>query len=42
MKLIQAQIDSSHPLWDYVKDKSGDVAVAGVTAGARLINGLRR
>ncbi|TJX15239.1 DUF3450 domain-containing protein [Tissierella creatinini] len=37
MKLIQAQIDSSHPLWDYVKDKGGDLAVAGVTAGAPVI-----
>lgn len=37
MKLIQEQIDSSHPLWDYVKDKGGDVAVAGVTAGAPVI-----
>lgn len=34
MKLIQGQIDSSHPLWDYVKDKGGDLAVAGITAGA--------
>ncbi|MDD3174843.1 MAG: hypothetical protein PHF63_14510 [Herbinix sp.] len=33
MKLIQDQIDSSHPLWDYVKDKGGDIVVAGVTAG---------
>jgi predicted RNase H-like nuclease (RuvC/YqgF family) len=39
MKLIQAQIDSSHPLWDYVKDKGGDIAVAGVTAGAPVIYG---
>ena len=37
MNLIQAQIDSSHPLWDYVKDKAGDVAVAGITAGAPVI-----
>jgi len=37
MKLIQDQIDSSHPLWDYVKDKGGDIAVAGVTAGAPVI-----
>lgn len=39
MKLIQDQIDSSHPLWDYVKDKGGDIAVAGVTAGAPVIYG---
>ncbi len=37
MKLIQDQIDSSHPLWDYVKDKGGDIAVAGVTAGAPVV-----
>lgn len=37
MKLIQEQIDSSHPLWDYVKDKGGDIAVAGVTAGVPVI-----
>jgi predicted RNase H-like nuclease (RuvC/YqgF family) len=39
MKLIQEQIDSNHPLWDYVKDKGGDIAVAGVTAGAPIIYG---
>ena len=39
MKLIQDQIDSSHPLWDYVKDKGGDIAVAGATAGAPVIYG---
>ena len=37
MKLIQGQIDSSHPLWDYVKDKGGDLAVAGITAGASVL-----
>lgn len=37
MKLIQTQIDSRHPLWEYVKDKGGDVAAAGVTAGAPII-----
>ena len=30
MKLIEEQIDENHPLWDYVKDKGGDVAVAGI------------
>ena len=25
--LIQSQIDETHPLWDYVKDKGGDIAV---------------
>ncbi len=39
MKLIQDQIDSSHPLWDYVKDKGGDIAVVGVTGGAPVIYG---
>ena len=37
MKLIQEQIDSNHPLWDYVKDKGGDLAVAGITAGTPVI-----
>ena len=39
MKLIQEQIDSNHPLWDYVKDKGGDIVVVGVTAGAPIIYG---
>ena len=30
MKIIQLNIDERHPLWEYVKDKGGDVAVAGV------------
>lgn len=30
MKLIGEQINDSHPLWEYVKDKGGDVAVAGL------------
>lgn len=30
MKLIKEQIDESHPMWEYVKDKGGDVAVAGI------------
>lgn len=37
LKLIRDQIDAQHPLWDYVKDKTGDVAVAGITAGAPII-----
>lgn len=37
MKLIQEQINENHPLWDYVKDKGGDLAVAGITAGAPVI-----
>lgn len=30
MKLIEEQIDENHPLWEYVKDKGGDIAVAGI------------
>lgn len=30
MKLIEEQIDENHPMWEYVKDKGGDVAVAGI------------
>ena len=37
MKLIADQIDSSHPLWDYVKDKGGDIAVAGAIQIAPII-----
>ena len=37
MKIIQEQIDDKHPIWDYVKDKGGDIAVAGVTAGVPVI-----
>lgn len=37
MKMIRDQIDDKHPLWDYVKDKGGDIAVAGVTAGVPVI-----
>ena len=32
MNLIKGKIDETHPLWDYVKDKGGDVIVAGMTA----------
>ncbi|MCI6018693.1 MAG: hypothetical protein MRZ59_07590, partial [Clostridiales bacterium] len=32
MNLIQGQIDSSHQLWDFVKEKGGDLAFAGITA----------
>lgn len=27
-ELVRQQIDRQHPLWDYVKDKGGDVAIA--------------
>lgn len=37
MRLIKNEIDEAHPLWDYVKDKGGDVAVAGVTAGIPVL-----
>lgn len=37
MQLIEKQIDSSHPLWDYVKDKGGDLAVVGITSAAPVI-----
>ena len=31
MGQIQSQIDENHPLWDYVKDKGGDIAVTIAT-----------
>lgn len=37
MKLIQSEIDEKHPLWDYVKDKGGDIAVAGITTGVPVL-----
>ncbi len=37
LNLIRNQIDAQHPMWDYVKDKTGDIAVAGITAGAPII-----
>lgn len=27
MNLIKKEIDETHPLWEYVKDKGGDIAV---------------
>lgn len=36
-KLIRDQIDDQHPMWDYVKDKAGDIAVAGITTSAPII-----
>ena len=30
MKLIEGQINESHPMWEYVKDKGGDIAVEGI------------
>lgn len=37
LKLIQNQIDASHPLWDYIKDKGGDIAVSGITTYGPII-----
>ena len=37
LKLIQNQIDTSHPLWDYIKDKGGDIAVSGITTYGPII-----
>lgn len=37
LHLIQEQIDSNHPLWNYVKDKGGDLAVTGITTGVPVI-----
>ena len=35
--IIEKEIDENHPLWDYVKDKGGDLAVAGIVAGVPII-----
>ena len=32
MNLIKKEIDETQPLWKYVKDKGGDISVAGATA----------
>lgn len=37
MEIIKTEIDDKHPLWDYVKDKGGDIAVAGITAGVPVL-----
>ena len=37
MRLIKNEIDETHPLWDYVKDKGGDIVVAGATAGLPVL-----
>ncbi len=31
MRLIQEQIDDKHPMWEYVKDKGGDLAISAIT-----------
>ncbi len=35
--LIQQQIDSNHPVKEFLKDKGGDLAVAGITAGVPIL-----
>ena len=37
IELIRKEIDDKHPLWDYVKDKGGDLVVAGITASAPVL-----
>ena len=27
LSLVEAQMDASHPLWDFIKDKGGDVLI---------------
>ena len=36
---LDKEIDETHPLWEYVKDKGGDIAVAGATAGIPILYG---
>ena len=37
IKIIRSQIDETHPLWEYVKDKGGDLLVNGVSAGLPIL-----
>ena len=37
MGLIKSEIDETHPLWDYVKDKGGDIMVSGITNGIPVL-----
>lgn len=37
LQLIEDQIDSTHPLWDFVKEKGGDVLVNSATTGLPII-----
>lgn len=39
MNLIKKEIDETHPLWENIKDKGGDIAVAGATAGFPVLYG---
>lgn len=39
MNLIKKEIDETHPLGEYVKDKGGDIAVDGATAGIPVLYG---
>lgn len=41
-ELVRQQIDKQHPLWDYVKDKGTDVAIAAApTATPVLVNAFK-
>lgn len=35
--LLQQQIDSNHPIKEFLADKGGDLAVAGITAGVPIL-----
>ncbi|MBQ8280474.1 MAG: hypothetical protein IJZ23_11575 [Roseburia sp.] len=37
MRLILNEIDDKHPWYEFFRDKTGDLAVAGVSAGAPVI-----
>ena len=37
MRIIQNEIDDKHPLWDYVKDKGGDLMVTETTVGVPVL-----
>lgn len=37
MRLIQTQIDAKHPLWEFVKDKGGDIAAHAIIQEAPII-----
>ena len=39
MSLNLMTLDETHPLWEYIKDKGGDIAVAGATAGFPVLYG---
>jgi len=35
--MIKEKFDSEHPIRDYLLDKGGDLAVAGITAGTSFL-----